>query len=304
MSDIPLFVFEEHNEAFFAWHYAIANQMMTAKNNILLHVDEHSDFKIPRFNYPLSSVGNNLKNIYQFTYNELSIANFIIPAVYQGIFNQVYWIYQSFKANYPDSVYVYSYDRQGKFLATKSDKSLKPVNLFDPDYHLTKYQALKIDEEFPQAKSVILDIDLDYFSCNHQYYNFKGKLEVSSKQYYEFIEDKYHFLRSTLGSGITAQKRGDKYFLYFNNFEESKTSPNYLKVSESEIIHRISKFVSFLKFHQVKPQIIDICRSRLSGYTPENQWRFIEENLIQQLTELYSLELIYLDQLQSEKIAS
>ena len=36
----------------------IANQMMTAKNNILLHVDEHSDFKIPRFNFPLSSVGN------------------------------------------------------------------------------------------------------------------------------------------------------------------------------------------------------------------------------------------------------
>ena len=159
-------------------------------------------------------------------------------------------------------------------------------------------------KSFPRLNLVILDIDLDYFSCNHQYYNFKGKLEVSSKQYYEFVEDKHHFLRSTLGSGVTAKKRGDKYFLYFNDFTESKSIPNYLKVSETEIIRRIEKFVSFLKLNQVKPQIIDVCRSRLSGYTPENQWRFIEENLIQQLAELYSLEPIYLDRLQSEKIAS
>lgn len=303
MSDIPLFIFEEHNEAFFIWHYAIANQMIAAQKNILLHVDEHSDFKIPRFSFPLNYLGNKLEDIYQFTYSELSIANFIIPAVYQGIFNQVYWIYQSFLANYPSGLYVYSYDRQGKFLATKSDKYLKPVDLFDSDYHFTKYQALKIDEDFPQAQSVILDIDLDYFSCNHQYHNFKGKLEISAKQYSEFIENKYHFLRSTLGSGVKAVKKANRYFLYFNDFDENQSIPNPLKVSEELIIKRIERFISFLERHQVKPQIIDICRSRLSGFTPENQWQFIEENLIQRLAKLYTLTPICPNKLHSQQVA-
>ena len=304
MSTIPLFIFEEHNEAFFVWHYAIAKNLISAKNNILLHVDEHSDMGIPRFNRSIKTLNGNLQDIYQFTYNELTIENFIIPAVYQGIFNQLYWMYQNRQNPYPPSMCVYSYDKQGKSLAAKSTKELTTATLFNPDYHKAKFQYLKVDSKFTESQTVVLDIDLDYFSCNHKYYNFRGNLEITATQYREFKQDKHQFLRSTLGSTIQAKYEDGKYFLYFNDFPEDESIPNKLKVSEAEIIDRLDKFIDFLDKHKVKPQIIDICRSRLSGFTPEDQWRFIEQNLLERLGKLYEIDTVYLEELYvQEKIA-
>src|SRR5207244_805388 len=77
---------------FLAWHYAITQGWMPACLNTLLHVDEHSDWATPRLRRSIESAGSTLAGIAEFTYTELDIGSFIWPAVYQGIFNQVYWL--------------------------------------------------------------------------------------------------------------------------------------------------------------------------------------------------------------------
>src|SRR5215472_9699272 len=89
---IPLFRLEEHHEAFLVWHYAIARQLMPASQNILLHVDEHSDWATPRLRRSIESAGSTLSGIAAFTYAELDIGSFIWPAIYKGIFAEVYWM--------------------------------------------------------------------------------------------------------------------------------------------------------------------------------------------------------------------
>jgi predicted XRE-type DNA-binding protein len=309
MIKIPVFLFEEHHEAFFVWHYAIKNNWLSKTGNTLLHIDEHSDMAAPRFNYSLNSLNGNLQDIYDFTYNELTIENFIVPTIYQGLFNKLYWIRQSKEIPLPSLMCVYSHDREGKILTAKSFKELGNQALFDPSYKKVKFQCLKIDEidRFPDSQSVVLDIDLDYFSCNNQSYNFKGELEITEEQYYSFDRDPYQFMRLTLGSRVKTKCDRGKYYLVFNEFpkEDDETIPNSLKVSETEIIHRIDRIIEFLQVKQVEIKAIDICRSRISGFTPEDQCQFIEDRLIEKLSKIYDLEVQDLKKIyQQEKIAT
>ena len=193
MQAIPLFVFEEHNEAFFIWHYAVMKKMMPKFGNTLLHVDEHSDMGIPRLNQSINSLNGSLQDIYKFTYSELTIENFIVPAIYQGLFNKLYWIRQSTEFPIPNSMYVYTYDKEGKLLTARNAKDLGTAALFNPKYKSAKFKCMTVDDEFAENQSVILDIDLDYFSCNHQYHNFRGKLEITEEQYNSFNQDKHQF---------------------------------------------------------------------------------------------------------------
>jgi len=295
MTGIPLFVFEEHHEAFFVWHYAAKNQIINRYNNTLLHVDEHSDMKIACLTKSLNCLGDSLPEIYRFTYEQLSIADFMIPAIYQGFFQNIYWLYQSNHEGKAKAreLFVFSHEGEGKIfqIAPKVDSHL--------DGHKTIFQALKTRENLPECKEVILDIDLDYFSCNSPFYYYKGKVEITSEEYNSFRRDKHHFLRLNLGSAVQAQHREGKYYLVFNPFNPDGLE-NPLKASQQQICQRIDGLVEFLKANKIQPNMIDICRSRFSGFTPEDQCDFIELNLIERLQNLYSLKLQYIQDIYRE----
>jgi hypothetical protein len=91
---IKTFLIEEHHEAFLVWKYAILNNWMPARGNSLLHIDEHSDMGTPRFNTSIYNLNGDTNVIKNFVYTELNIASFIMPAIYQDIFDKVYWIKQ------------------------------------------------------------------------------------------------------------------------------------------------------------------------------------------------------------------
>jgi hypothetical protein len=298
MEKIPLFIFEEHHEAFFIWNYSVVNRLIPKNNNTLLHVDEHSDMGVPYFNYSIKSLKDKLQNIYEFTYKELSIENFIIPAIYQGIYSHLYWLYQSNNEHRGDKkqILVYSHKGEGKVLRIDANCDVGALAFFNPDLKNALFKPLKTHDEFIASKSLVLDIDLDYFSCNSQGYNFKGKLEVTKEQYDVFNRDKHHFFRLCLGSGIKAEFKDGKYYLIFNSLHPEYI-PSKLKVSEEEIIRRIDLFIEFLRKNNVEPRLIDICRSRLSGFTPEDQWEFIEEKLIEKLSTLYDLEINHIKEI-------
>jgi hypothetical protein len=62
-------------------------------------------------------------------------------------------------------------------------------------------------------------------------------------------------------------------------------------VSENEILVRIENFVNNIIVKGVKPSIISICRSRYSGYTPDDQWKYIEDTLLQNLNNHFKIEV-------------
>lgn len=306
MKTIPLFIFEEHHEAFFIWNYAVLNKLINSLNNLLLHVDEHSDMSVPKFSYSITSINQKLKDIYEFTYNELSIANFIIPAIYKGIFSQVYWLYQSNNEGKGSkkTILVYSHKGDGKVLMIDVNCDVGALALFNTDLKSALFKSLKSQDEFSPIQSVVLDIDLDYFSCNPPHYYYSGKLEVTKNEYDSLNRNKHHFLRLHFGSGIKSIVEDGKYYLLFNS-SHPELIPNKLKVSEEEIITRIDLFVQFLKKNNVQPQLIDICRSRMSGFTPEEQWEFIEEKLLEKLSTLYKLDINHISAVFAhEKIAN
>ncbi len=298
---IKTYVIEEHHEAFLVWKHAIKNNWMPATGNCLYHVDEHSDMGTPRFNTSIHHLNGNLDVIKDFTYRELNIADFIVPAVYQDIFDRIYWIRQRHKAKKKRShkMYVKSYNEAGKKLLSSTNHFSAVVedsdDAFDEDIRTFGYYLRDADEIPGQQQAVVLDIDLDYFSCAGNPLELNEiVLEITEDEYNRFLHNPYHPV-NFMFNRVEAEKEGDKYFYVFNYFNE--VYPTKLKVEQQDILDRINQFTELLKQKRVKPHIIDICRSRFSGYTPDDQWEFIEKALLKNLKELYPIELIPVSEL-------
>ncbi len=318
MKKSPLFIIEEHHEAFFVWNYCIHKGFIKPDHNCLLHVDSHSDFSIPTLKTSIDSLNGNIQKIHEFTYDELSISTFLIAAVYQGIFNQVTWLDQvknvkSKELFSPDKLlkgghdfsikdkkyveaFVQARGNDGKTLMVKKltpkIKVLQYAGRKDFSYHYMSTNE-KLKTEYP----IVLDIDLDYFSCiSNPRKTTELKLEISQETY-TLLKDPYHPV-NLLMTKPTVKKIENRYFAFFS--EPDKDYVSETKVDKIEIVSRIDSFVDFLRYNHVQPQIIDICRSRYSGYTPLDQWEFIENNLIKALKKLYNCEVFSLNEISTE----
>lgn len=282
---IPLFRMEEHHEAFLVWHYAIARQLMPASYNALLHIDEHSDWAAPRLRRSVESAGSTLSGIAAFTYEELDIGSFIWPAIYKGIFSEVYWMRHQHTMQLTQ--------RRLSIRAVNEDRTEFQTGLAcgsGLDERVVVHELLTPYSPLSSASPVVLDIDLDYFS-SHSYPDYTGRrLEISREAYEEFTGNPYHFLRIAPGSKITAAREAGKYYFYFN-CAPGETGPRPPLISREEVAARMEALLQFLKASATVPLFIMICRSRYSGYTPRDQWQFIEDRLLSMLGELYSLEI-------------
>ncbi|MEY3556348.1 MAG: hypothetical protein RLZZ580_2405, partial [Cyanobacteriota bacterium] len=143
-----------------------------------------------------------------------------------------------------------------------------------------------------QEKTVVVDIDLDYFSCDNQAGEV-WEIEVSKETYESFLNNPYDPIRIKLGGTAKMKEKNGKSYFYMQRpiMESVLEKDRALKVSQAEILERIEKFSTFLIENKIQPKLIDICRSRLSGYTPGDQWQFIESNLIKKLQDIYPVEV-------------
>ncbi|MDF0555978.1 UPF0489 family protein [Kamptonema sp. UHCC 0994] len=304
MTKIPFYIMEEHHEAFFIWNYAVAEGLIDKTQNTLLHVDEHSDMVFPLLNTSLKSVNHNLKQLHDLTYSELSIASFIYPAIYQGMFSGVYWLRQQHdkSSRVQKKMQIYSHQGKGKRLMLKSKADFN--ELFNPDYksftmtYMTVQDSLSSQEVQKSNKSVILDIDIDYFSCD----NASGayfEVEITQDAYDDYVNNFYNKIRLSLGGNTSVKCMDGKY--YFCTIQPDELLAEKLKVSEDTIVERIDALIDFLKVNEIQPKLIDVCRSRLSGYTPNDQWEFIENTLVEKLSSIYEFEPIFVSEL-SKKV--
>lgn len=293
---IALVVVEEHHEAFYVWHYAVRNGWLGAEGNTLLHFDAHSDMALPRLRRPLSSIGD-LADLADFTYRELSIGDFIWPAVYQGLFNRVLWI--RYRQRLSEGgwrtllIGAKNPDRTEFFTAASLDSTPYTAS---KDVRSVDYAPMTTQECFKTDQPAVLDIDLDYFCCNEHPRLPVQEVETTSAVYEEFHRNPYHFLH--FAGKISVIARDGRFFVVYDDFpyRHKPESPNY-PADRGEIQTRITDAANFLCSHSVIPPLIVVCRSVHSGYTPREQSAFVEKTLIEHLSELYNLEVFSINDL-------
>lgn len=145
-------------------------------------------------------------------------------------------------------------------------------------------------DQIPSNRKVVLDIDLDYFSCSGNPNELEEiYVEITKDEYSNFINDKYHRLHFSGIGKIETLVKEDKYFYVINNYHE--IYPQDEKVDEDILNKRIDLFIELLHQKNITPLVVNICRSRHSGYTPKDQWEFIEKNIVTGLKQLYFLKL-------------
>lgn len=297
MQAIPLVVMEEHHEAYFVWHACVRLGWLPETGNCLLHVDEHADIGSPRLRRPLPGFSADSGEVLKFVFDELTCFEFIVPAAAQGFFQEVIWVQQE-PARRSDQLVVIRPDASP---ATRFD--MQVFNLFNgepvgrtpvPEGVRVRYRHQRADAPLPPMRQVMLDIDLDYFSCEDAV-NLVQKLEITRGEYERYRNDRYHFLRVGQGSRIRVQQEGEHYYLYLRDYAHAAPTP--LKVTEETILQRMDAFMAALQQHQVQPLLVNIARSRLSGYTPNDQWNFIESQLLERLNAAYPLQPYGLEQL-------
>ncbi|WP_313002665.1 UPF0489 family protein [Chryseobacterium gleum] len=293
---IPAFIIEEHHEAFLVWNYAYKKQII-GLNNDLLHFDDHSDMSPPKLNIALTFDNlETIEKVKEFTYSELGIASFMLPAVYLNIVNNIFWFKIDRKPKESFAMFLKSYHDDDRFLITGKKEALLPgqISKSTQFYEYHKLSLLATGENF-RSNKILLDIDLDFFSCiDNPYHEKEVIIEITEEEYNGFITNKYHYLRF-ITNNIEAVHNNGSYFYIINNHKFIYSSPR--EVSREEILNRIDDFKNYLITENITPDLITICRSRFSGFTPENQWQFIENSLLKVLSDVYKIEIIHIDEI-------
>lgn len=293
-TSIPVFIVEEHNEAFMVWVEAL-QQGTILPGSRLLHFDDHADLKVPVLTESVHDIiSKDTTYLADFTNRVLKIDTFIIPAIYIGIISEMCWIRHGMTKELDLMMYVRSYNNGGKKLLSDQIDKLKEMSADHRPYRYVKADAtsfLQIDHttDIP----VLLDIDLDYFSCCEVPSESNEVLiEITKNEYESFKKDRYHYL-NFITAQVNAIEYNGGFFYVLNSFPEQY--PSKREVSEPEIRNRIQYFTECLQKAAIRPQLVTICRSRISGFTPVHQWEFIERELLAALGAVYHLDVHHIE---------
>jgi hypothetical protein len=293
---IPLYLFNEHNEAFYAWQRAkYAGYIQEPLD--LLHIDAHNDMGFPKaFKKSLYYSPQNPNNKYleyfeDFAKSELSISNFILPAVLNGLVRTVYFIYPGWRKLKPvrRKMNIASAFGEGKILKRQMDLKRSPapetVSKALPDLKSFNYYAGEI-KKIPKNRKAILDIDFDYFACRDSISNqINYELEVTNEQFLN--KEKLLRDKSLQFSGLDFcfEERNEKYYVKISHRKVEDAA--YLPSGE-DIESEIDTLVSTLRDKRITPVVITLCRSSISGYCPKDYVEFIEDKLKKRLVTAFS----------------
>lgn len=289
---VPVYIVDEHNEAFYCWYRAKSEGYVTELLD-LFHIDAHADMGGPQsFRtslYHQGDLSNDPLTYYRdFAAKELGNGSFIIPAVLVGLVRNVYFVYPKWRHYKPrrrkcNVASVFGEGKRLKYNVKAAEKMQATLDKALPDTKNFNFSTGDIDR-IPKKRNIILDIDLDYFACRDSILNqYCYELEITAEQFREkerFLEDRtIAFARLH----FDFLKKNDRYFVRIAHQKERDTA--YLP-SKVEIVSEIDMLMGALKSKQINPAVVTIARSCISGYCPQEYVEWIEAELVQQLKSL------------------
>jgi len=158
-----IFIFHNHHLAYYCWKKSVLDKKI-GKNNILLHFDAHRDIKVPNFkeindlneySERIEKVKNKIDCVKGYVLDKLWIDNYIFPAIKEGIIDEILWVAPDFiKLGIgPKLLKKVYFDKDKNGFAEKAGVLIETL-------YLSELIKRKI-----KNKKIILNIDIDYFSC-------------------------------------------------------------------------------------------------------------------------------------------
>ena len=282
---IPVFRMEEHCEAYAIWHLAIDEGILAPTGNLLLHVDHHDDLEGGPYRHDFTVPVTNAAQALDLVREVLGIADFIVPAFWEKIFDRMI----NFKSIFP-----LKKAEEEKIVQLRGSSDLMMRNeipLVDGEEDERKrpirYEELSLVKPAPIEQPVVLDIDLDYFCFDNSLSTGESaRLEITREAYEDFCARPRHPLRITARRMMYVEREAERYYMVMR-----EPGPPKRVTREERIRERVEKFFAWLRENQIRPVMIDICRSRISGYCPADRWELVEELVLEGLRELYPVEL-------------
>ncbi|MEQ8332538.1 UPF0489 family protein [Nisaea sp.] len=291
---IPAIIMEEHHEAFLAWYHARNQGWIKETDNRLIHVDTHADNVVPILRNSIRGVDRDMSSIRHFTYNDLNIANFIWPAVYLGLLSEFYWIRPKGEvSNGKLTRYrVFSADEAETELQLRIDNRETQEAVTGPSA-IALYQQMDLTGSFLFRNDAILDICLDYFSCNARPAVPPFRVGVTADFFTEYMANPYHPLRIMPGIALAPVEEDGRFYLCCDSLGMAASGAQR---TDAEIGTMISELMDFLKAREITPMLITICRSVNSGYTPSAQAAFIQTKLLTALGSIYDINTMSIEE--------
>ena len=285
----PVFLLEEHHEAFLIWQLGEALTGAPVHETALIHVDAHADMDLPHLSQGLNEVLTPAQ-AYDITYRELDVQTFITAAIYQRRFSRVDWLRPVRRKNASATVHVWSEKGQGRrlFLGKTPPEGA--------DSRAFSYAWLSLDHDWrPADVPVVLDIDLDFFSGGGR--SVPTLVEITADEYRKFTESRRHLLRSHFGSRVQVHRTDGRYYFSFRPVDGTERD-GIRERSNGAAAEMIAAFGRWLRRHRIDPLMISISRSWQSGFTAEDQWTFLEKTLLAELEVCYGLlQVRHIDEL-------
>ncbi|XP_023607943.1 UPF0489 protein C5orf22 homolog isoform X3 [Myotis lucifugus] len=153
--ELPVWVVEDHQEVLPFIYRAIGSKHLPDSNISFVHFDSHPDLLIP-VNMPADTVFDK-----ETLFGELSIENWIMPAVYAGHFSNVIWLHPTWAQQIREGTH--------HFLVGK-DTSTTTIRVTSTDHYFLSDGLYVTEDQLENQKPLQLDVIMvkPYKLCNNQ----------------------------------------------------------------------------------------------------------------------------------------